>query len=347
MNTEQLNVAQSVLKQFGSDLNKEDLAMMVSTTKGAIDENGNMSLDGINDLFRQLGVAATVQNNANMLDLSYELSNGRQVLVEIDSDELHSNSLFAWLKDFFFGSTPDKVMIMAGLDYSNPGNPKVTLVDPTNESKIETVDLEHFLDSWKDSHCMMLATAIPPQQTLKMFEDAGLKEPHLPEVHHIEYADLEAAHTIGQAQEDMKDIFNSNIQNTYDMMNFQLFCAQNEGGIDAIKQYLDNHPITPRENPMKFWDHMPNTSEHSVNGVHYSTDPNVMIGEALGDHSHNNSPEQIAIKEEAVKKLTDMAANAGLRAFRARLDGDIYGAVGWAEADYSAQRSIHDIIYND
>lgn len=346
-----LNPAQKVLQQYGSTMSNDDLLQLMNPMHDITDANGNITLEGVGNLFiKSAGVPANVQMHATTLDLAYELANGHQVMVEVDSAELQSNSLLNWLKDFFFGTGPDKVMIVAGLDCSDPEHPKVTLSDPTSgDGNMQTVDMDKFVDSWRDSGCSMLATSVPSQQTIKMFEDAGLTELHVPKVHHLDYEDINHAHQACQGQPDMREAWEQKFQHTYDVMNFQLFCAQNEGGMEAIKQYLDDHPIAPDTSIYHMMEaQSPSTHEHYVNGAYFNTSPEVMIGEALGDHSRpSQTPELLASKEAAIKKLANMAGDAGAKAFRAQHEGDIYGAVGWNEVDRNAQEAIHDIINDD
>ena len=344
---ELLNPAQKVLQQYGSTMSNDDLLQLVEPVNDVTDGHGNLTLEGVSRVFMMSGISANVQTHATTLDLAYELANGHQVMVEVDSSELHSNNLLNWLKDFFFGTGPDKVMIVAGLDCSDPEHPKVTLADPTSgNERVQMVDMDKFIDSWRDSGCSMLSTTVPSQQTIKMFENAGLTELHVPKVHHLEYEDIDHAHQACQEQPDMRDAWAQKFQHTSDVMNFQLFCAQNEGGVEAIQQYLGDHPIAPDVSIYHMMEtQSPSTHDHYVNGVHYSTAPEVMVGEALGDHSRpSQTSELLASKDAAIKKLANMAGDAGANAFRARHEGDIYGAVAWSEMDRNALKTINDII---
>ena len=101
---ELLNPAQKVLQQYGSTMSNDDLLQLVEPVNDVTDGHGNLTLEGVSRVFMMSGISANVQTHATTLDLAYELANGHQVMVEVDSSELHSNNLLNWLKDFFFGT---------------------------------------------------------------------------------------------------------------------------------------------------------------------------------------------------------------------------------------------------
>jgi hypothetical protein len=110
------------------------------------------------------------------------------VIVGVDNNELRDGGVIEWLKDSYFGETPDHVLIVAGLDLTDPDYPKVIVTDSGVGDNSKEYPLDQFLDAWHDSQYYMVSTDIPSpdaSNTFSKFNDHMTY--HLPTVNGSDY----------------------------------------------------------------------------------------------------------------------------------------------------------------
>lgn len=178
---------QLILNDFGIPVT-EDQCVQYSKEHGwyADDGTGTRMID-IGKLLNDAGVPCSQTEGANVYDLVKELSQGHKIIVGVDSGELWDNSIWDWLKDIFFGKTPDHALIVAGIDMTDPDNPMVIITDPGNGHPAQPYPLDQFMDAWSDSNCFMVSTDIATPDATKSMVSNGLVDGHLNEVANVNY----------------------------------------------------------------------------------------------------------------------------------------------------------------
>ena len=160
---------QLVLERFGIEVPQEML-IEIAENNGwyHVDGGSGTPMNCIGNLLEYYGVPSTSVVGANVGNLVAELAQGHQVIVGVDSGELHNGAIMESLKDFFVGDTPDHALIVAGIDLTDPDNAYVVLKDPGTGDVAKPYPLKQFMDAWKDSNCFMVSTDVPtPDYDLK------------------------------------------------------------------------------------------------------------------------------------------------------------------------------------
>ncbi|MDP3114401.1 MAG: hypothetical protein Q8M98_06450 [Candidatus Cloacimonadaceae bacterium] len=147
-----------IIEQFTGEEVSESQLVYEATANGWLTENG-MNPDDVGNLLELHGVPCHTNDGASIQDLMSELSEGRKVIVGVDSGELwHGEPL----EDFFHQSA-DHAIWVTGVDFTDPNNPQVIINDsgdPNGAGK--QYALNDFMDAWQDSGFNYVATDISP-----------------------------------------------------------------------------------------------------------------------------------------------------------------------------------------
>ena len=228
---------QLILNDFGIPVT-EDQCVQYSIEHGWYANDGSgTSMGDIGKLLCDAGVPCTQTDGANVYDLANQLAQGHKIIVTVDSGELWDNSILDWLKDIFFGDTPDHALIVAGIDMTDPDNPMVIVTDPGNGHPAQPYPLDHFMDAWSDSNCFLDSTDIATPEATQSMVSNGLVDGHLNEVANVDY------NTFTQFQDYSHQIdFAVQGPQLYDM--FQQFPTMDMSFNDALFQF-DLPPFDP------------------------------------------------------------------------------------------------------
>lgn len=221
---------QLILNDFGIPVT-EDQCVQYSIEHGWYANDGSGTrMDDIGKLLNDAGVPCSQTEGANVYDLVNELAQGHKIIVGVDSGELWDNSIWDWLKDIFFGDTPDHALIVAGIDMTDPDNPMVIITDPGNGHPAQPYPLDQFMDAWSDSNCFMVSTDIATPDATQSMVSNGLVDGHLNEVANVDY------NTFTQFQDYSHQIdFATQGPQLYNM--FQQFPAMDMPFNDALFQF--------------------------------------------------------------------------------------------------------------
>jgi len=155
---------QSILNQFGIDVSESQL-VYDATSNGWLTDGGT-SPEDMGSLLEYYGVETHTNMNASISDVMTELSQGRKVIVAVDSGEMWGQEGFSdELKDMGMGA--DHALVITGVDVSDPNNPMVFVNDsgePSGAGKAYPMD--QFVDAWEDSGCRFVATNDAPADIL-------------------------------------------------------------------------------------------------------------------------------------------------------------------------------------
>ena len=150
---------QMILKQFGHNVSESQL-VYDATSHGWLTNHGT-STENVGKLLELYGVKNHVHYGADPAWLAAVLAQGHKVIVAVDSGELWGKDWF--FEDWFYPNGADHALMVTGLDLSDPSNPKVFVNDPGDPAGAgKSYPLERFLDAWKDSKGMYIATDIAP-----------------------------------------------------------------------------------------------------------------------------------------------------------------------------------------
>ena len=151
---------QLVLEQYGIEVSQEDL-ISIAEEQGWYRSGEGTPMNFVGNLLDYHNIPSTSVVGANVGNLVAELAQGHQVIIGLDSGELHNNSILEGIKDFFLGGTPDHALIVAGIDLTDPNNSYVILKDPGTGDVAKPYPLDQFMDAWNDANCFMVSTNEP------------------------------------------------------------------------------------------------------------------------------------------------------------------------------------------
>ena len=180
---------QLILNDFGIPCSEDDL-VRYSIERGWYNGHGT-NMEDVGNLLEDAGIECTRQCDANVFNLVSELSQGHKVIVGVDSGELWGNRFLEWLKDFFFGETPDHALLVTGIDTRDPNNVKVIVTDPGTGETGKAYPLEQFMDAWSDASCYMCSTNDAVPSTVQGMENFDYLEGHIPEVAGVDYSQFQ------------------------------------------------------------------------------------------------------------------------------------------------------------
>jgi len=151
---------QLVLEQYGIEVSQEDL-ISIAEEQGWYRSGEGTPMNFVGNLLDYHNIPSTSVVGANVGNLVAELAQGHQVIIGLDSGELHNNSILEGIKDFFLGGTPNHALIVAGIDLTDPNNSYVILKDPGTGDVAKPYPLDQFMDAWNDANCFMVSTNEP------------------------------------------------------------------------------------------------------------------------------------------------------------------------------------------
>lgn len=148
--------SEMVMKMFGLEISEAEL-VFEATAEGLLTEDG-MSIDGIQKLLENHGIETHV-GSGNISDLAQELDAGHKIVIPLDSGEI-------WKEDSqwedLLNEHADHAVVLTGID-TDSIPPKVFLNDPGHpDGESMGVDLDIFVDAWKDSGNQYIATNDAP-----------------------------------------------------------------------------------------------------------------------------------------------------------------------------------------
>ena len=138
-----IKAQQMVLRNFGIEVSVEEL-IAVALKNGWFEEGKGSAFDFVGELLNTYGVDTVQMRNAGLYHIMYELSQGHKIIVGVDADDKEAQT--------------KHVMLVAGIDTTDPYNLKVKVKDPSHPEQEETYDAKAFMKRWADTGCFMVAT---------------------------------------------------------------------------------------------------------------------------------------------------------------------------------------------
>ena len=144
-----IKAQQMVLHNYGIDVGVEELTELAKKN-GWFEEGKGSAFDFVGELLNHYGVEAVQMRNAGIYHIMHELSQGHKIIVGVDDAEQQAQDNVA-----------KHVMLVAGIDTTDPDNLKVVVRDPSHPDREEVYPANDFVSHWNHTGCFMVATKQP------------------------------------------------------------------------------------------------------------------------------------------------------------------------------------------
>jgi hypothetical protein len=180
-----------ILEQFTGRPWDQGALTQEGIERGWLSDGSGVSVEHIGKLLELHGVPINRHENANLYDLAAELSQGRKVLVCIDSQEIQAKypTLHA-IADLLGFSGADRVIIVSGIDTSNPEDVQVMISNPETGETIASYSMLNFLSAWRDSDFTLVSTQEPAPSWLPEMANFDYELGHIPNIGTLAYEDF-------------------------------------------------------------------------------------------------------------------------------------------------------------
>lgn len=139
---------QMVLHNYGIEASVEELTALAKK-QGWFEEGKGSAFDFVGELLNHYGVESVQMRNAGVYHIMHELSQGHKIIVGVDADAADDNG------------QAQHVMLVAGIDTTDPDNLKVVVRDPSHPEQDTTYLATDFMEHWKHTGCFMVSTKQP------------------------------------------------------------------------------------------------------------------------------------------------------------------------------------------
>lgn len=141
-----IRAQQMVLRNYGIEVSTEELTAFAKK-QGWFEEGKGSAFDFVGELLNHYGVEAVQMRNAGVYHIMHELSQGHKIIVGVDAADDNSQA--------------QHVMLVAGIDTTDPDNLKVVVRDPSHPEQDTTYTATDFMERWKHTGCFMVSTKQP------------------------------------------------------------------------------------------------------------------------------------------------------------------------------------------
>ncbi|MDD4847425.1 MAG: hypothetical protein PHR53_01475 [Bacteroidales bacterium] len=155
-----IQAQQIVLQDYGVNVSTNELTQIAQENGWYIEQQGT-PMDFVGELLNYFNINAVQMRNANIYHLIHELSQGHKIIVGVDSNELEQTATWRNYDEVMHGKEANHVLVVAGIDTSNPNDLQVVLTDPTKADFQKRYPAQQFLEAWEDSGYFMVATQNP------------------------------------------------------------------------------------------------------------------------------------------------------------------------------------------
>ena len=138
-----IKAQQMVLRNYGIEVSTEELTELAKK-QGWFEEGKGSAFDFVGELLNHYGVESVQMRNAGVYHIMHELSQGHKIIVGVDAET--------------DTSLAQHVMLVAGIDTTNPDHLKVVVRDPSHPEQDTTYTANEFMERWKHTGCFMVST---------------------------------------------------------------------------------------------------------------------------------------------------------------------------------------------
>ncbi len=229
---------EAIIQQFlGRDIDEHFLVQQAKDI-GVYTGQGTLPVH-VGALLEMYGIEVNRKYDANLYDMTMALSEGKKIIVGVDSGELWEKDIFNQaqerLEDAYGLHGCDHAVIVCGVDTSDPDNIMVLIADPGTGEKAAAYPIENFLDAWKDSNFLMVSTCDPAPHWLPEMVHFDYNEGHLPYIGHVPYSVIAGTDPIDFSQNGLVMFAE---HEDYDLIDNQM---HNQESIDSVEE--KNHEL--------------------------------------------------------------------------------------------------------
>lgn len=152
----------TILHEFGINVSEEQL-QKEGAEEGWYRPGHGTPLQFMGSHLENHGVPVNVTEGNGIDNLISEFTQGHRVIVAIDSGEIWSPGIQEQMEDYIYGDCPDHALIVDGI---NTSDNTITLTDSGTGNFRMEYPLDTFMDAWQDSNCLMVSTAVSPEEFL-------------------------------------------------------------------------------------------------------------------------------------------------------------------------------------
>jgi hypothetical protein len=142
-----IKAQQMVLRNYGIEVSVDELTELAKK-QGWFEEGKGSAFDFVGELLNHYGVESVQMRNAGVYHIMHELSQGHKIIVGVDADTADA-------------AEAQHVMLVAGIDTTDPNNLKVVVHDPSHPEQDNTYSANEFMERWKHTGCFMVSTKQP------------------------------------------------------------------------------------------------------------------------------------------------------------------------------------------
>ena len=142
-----IKAQQMVLRNYGIEVSTEELTALAKK-QGWFEEGKGSAFDFVGELLNHYGVESVQMRNAGVYHIMHELSQGHKIIVGVDADASEA-------------AEAQHVMLVAGIDTTDPDHLKVVVRDPSHPEQDNTYSASEFMERWKHTGCFMVSTKQP------------------------------------------------------------------------------------------------------------------------------------------------------------------------------------------
>lgn len=139
-----IKAQQMVLRNYGIEVSTEELTALAKK-QGWFEDGKGSAFDFVGELLNHYGVESVQMRNAGVYHIMHELSQGHKIIVGVDADAAET-------------AEAQHVMLVAGIDTTDPNNLKVVVHDPSHPEQDNTYTANEFMERWKHTGCFMVST---------------------------------------------------------------------------------------------------------------------------------------------------------------------------------------------
>ena len=150
----------TILHEFGINVSEEQL-QREGAEEGWYRPGHGTPLQYMGSHLEHHGVPVNVTEGNGIDNLISEFSQGHRVIVALDSGELWNPGIRENMEDLIYGGFPDHALIVDGINLSDK---TITLTDSGTGDFRTEYSLNTFMDAWKDSNYLMVATEVSPDE---------------------------------------------------------------------------------------------------------------------------------------------------------------------------------------
>ncbi|MCL6590897.1 MAG: hypothetical protein K6U80_13215 [Firmicutes bacterium] len=307
---------ESIIRQFTGIEMPESYYVKEATEHGWYTPGQGTSIKNVGKLLELHHIPVNYYEDANIFNLTSELAQGHKVIIGVNSAELWQDG--SPLQDIFhkFGlSRADHAVVVTGIDTTDPDHVKVIISDPGTGQAEAVYPMEQFVESWKDSHFIMIATQNPPPQDMHLPEMSNFNYDmgHITHIGAMQYEDLEKmmqenpVSFSGHVRDEQKDngYFGINehdhpiIDSMAERVNTMLDFIKGGGAIGLLNNVFNHEVGHETLAPMDTHDYQ--TSLEGVNEVAPTYHSEI--------HELNVHHEPVSLESEHVQTSDDIADN--------------------------------------